>query len=237
MASRKAGLLSRLVKNRALLLMLVPAVAYYVLFQYRPMYGLQIAFRDYRFNTGILGSPWVGLRHLRELFTAISFSNVFRNTVIISLLKLVFGFPAPILFAILVNEIRTTPFRKVSQTVSYLPYFLSWVVLTGVFFQLLSPVSGPINLLIKALGGKSIYFLGDPHFFRGTLVVTSIWKGFGWGSVVYLAAIAGVNPELYEAAIIDGAKPVPADDPRHAPVHHERRYHHAHLLRGRDLHG
>lgn len=200
---RKLG--ARYWRNRYLLLLLLPGIVFYLLFRYKPMYGILIAFKDYRFRLGIMGSPWVGLDVFKELLGSKDFWLVFRNTVIISSYKLVFGFPAPIILALLLNEVRVLKFKRIVQTVSYLPYFVSWVVLSGIFFQILSPSSGPVNYVLKALTGRTLYFLGDPALFRGTIVTLSVWKGIGWGAVIYLAALAGVNPELYEAAYIDGA--------------------------------
>jgi putative aldouronate transport system permease protein len=134
-----------------------------------------------------------------------SFREVFFNTLIISTYKLIVGFPMPILFALLLSELKGLRFKKTVQTISYLPHFVSWVVLGGIFLQLLSPSNGPVNGLLKALGLNTVYFLGDPKYFRMTLVISSIWKGVGWGSIVYLAAITGVDSELYEAAALDGA--------------------------------
>jgi putative aldouronate transport system permease protein len=169
------------------------------------MYGVQIAFRNFNFRLGITGSPWVGLKHFQALFNTPSFKEVFSNTLLISSLKLIFCFPAPIIFAFLLSELKGVKFKKTVQTISYLPYFVSWVVLGGIFVQLLSPSNGPVNGLIKLMGFNPIYFLGDTRYFRSTLVVTSIWKGVGWGSIVYLAAITSVESELYEAAALDGA--------------------------------
>jgi putative aldouronate transport system permease protein len=192
-------------RNRYLLLLLLPGIVFYLIFRYKPMYGILIAFKDYRFRLGIMGSPWVGFDVFKQLLGSKDFWEVFRNTVIISSLKLLFGFPAPIILALLLNEVRALTFKRVVQVVSYLPYFISWVVLSGIFFQILSPSAGPVNYVIKALTGKTLYFLGDPGLFRQTIVGLSLWKGVGWGAVIYLAALAGVNPELYEAAWIDGA--------------------------------
>jgi putative aldouronate transport system permease protein len=183
----------------------VPAIIYYGIFAYGPLYGIQIAFKNFIFRQGIMKSPWVGFANFKMLFGMRSFQEVFRNTVIISFAKLIFGFPAPIIFAILLNEMRTRRFKKAVQTVSYLPHFVSWVILAGIFSQLLSPTSGPINEFLKFLGLKPIYFLADKFWFRPVLVLTSIWKGVGWGSIVYLASLSGIDPELYEAAEIDGA--------------------------------
>ncbi len=191
--------------HRQLLLLLLPGIAFYILFCYYPMWGVQIAFKDFNYKLGIWKSPWIGFEYFTQMLTSPSFGEVFRNTILISLYKLIFGFPAPIILALLLNEIYHNVFRKTVQTMSYLPNFMSWVIVGGLFMNLLSPSTGPVNVLIKSLGLKPIYFLGDPRWFRGTLVVTSIWKGVGWGSIVYMAAIAGINQELYEAAVVDGA--------------------------------
>jgi putative aldouronate transport system permease protein len=192
-------------KYKHLTLLFIPAVIYYIVFHYVPLYGIQIAFKDYLFLKGVWGSKWVGLEYFKEILTLGSFWEVFRNTIIISFYKFIFGFPAPIIFAILLNEIRQIKFKKFVQTVSYLPHFLSWVILGGLFIQFLSPSSGPVNILLKSLGIAPIYFLANPNWFRSVLVTTSVWKGIGWGSIIYLAALSGVNPEVYEAATIDGA--------------------------------
>ncbi|MEA4890031.1 MAG: ABC transporter permease subunit [Clostridiaceae bacterium] len=204
-APKKAGLARQYWKNRYLVLLLLPALIYFLIFCYGPMYGVQIAFKNFIFRLGIIGSPWVGLDNFRLLFSIKSFGEVFRNTLVISIYKLITGFPAPIIFAILLNEIRQVKFKKTVQTISYLPHFVSWVVLGGLFIQFLSPSTGPINVLLKAMGIEPIYFLADTKWFRSVLVVTSMWKGFGWGSIVYLASITSISPQLYEAAEIDGA--------------------------------
>lgn len=185
--------------------MFLPGLLYFIVFHYVPIYGVQIAFRDYFFLKGMWRSPWVGWDNFRDAFALGSFWEVFGNTLVISTLKLLFGFPAPIVLALLLNEMRSVRFRRVAQTISYLPHFLSWVVLGGLFKQLLSPSFGPVNAAIAALGLKPVYFLANPATFRGVLVVTSVWKEIGWGSIIYLAALAGVDPQLYEAALIDGA--------------------------------
>lgn len=191
-------------KYSALTIMMLPVIAYYLIFCYGPMYGAIIAFKNFSFMKGIIGSPWVGFAHFRRMFASKSFFEVFRNTLLISIYKLIAGFPAPIVFAILLNELISQKFKKVVQTVSYLPHFLSWVILGGMFMQLLS-LSGPINIVLKKMGMKTIFFLGDKRYFRSVLVVTSLWKGIGWGSIIYLAALTGIDPQLYEAARIDGA--------------------------------
>ena len=192
-------------RYRELYLMLILVIAYYLVFHYVPMYGAQIAFKDYKFNLGIIRSPWVGFEHFQYLFSLRSFKEIFRNTILISTYKLLFGFPAPIILAILLNELRIIPYKKAVQTISYLPHFLSWVILGAIFTQLLSPSTGAVNILLTKLGFEPIFFLGDKSWFRSVLVFTSVWKGVGWGSIIYLASIAGINPEIYEAAIVDGA--------------------------------
>ena len=192
-------------RYKDLLALFAIVIAYFVIFKYIPMYGVTLAFKNFRLKLGILRSPWAGLKHFRLLFSTPSFFEVLGNTVSISLLRIVFGFPAPILLALLLNELRDGPFKKTVQTVSYLPHFLSWVVLGGIFTRFLSPSTGFVNMIIKTLGGEPIFFLGNPSTYVPTIIVTDIWQGIGWGSIVYLAAISGISPELYESAMLDGA--------------------------------
>ncbi|SDC13064.1 carbohydrate ABC transporter membrane protein 1, CUT1 family [Paenibacillus sp. UNCCL117] len=193
-------------KCKYLFLMLLPVLLYYLIFEYGPLYGAQIAFKDYRIRDGIMGSPWVGFKHFHYLFTASpDFMRIMRNTLLLSFYHIVFGFPAPIVLALLFNEVRSRVFKRVTQTISYLPHFLSWVVLGGLLITILSPTTGVVNQLLALVGIDPIYFLGDPEYFRFTLVVSSIWKEIGWGTIIYLAALAGVDPSLYEAAVVDGA--------------------------------
>lgn len=203
--TKKRSILKEFWKQRYLMLLFMPGLIYFLIFRYGPMYGLVIAFKKYQFLKGIIGSQWVGLDVFREMFKLNSFWLVFKNTLIISIYQLAAGFPAPIIFALLLNEIRFLRFKKVVQTISYLPHFVSWVILGGIFIQFLSPSTGPINMLIKSLGWKPIYFLADPKWFRSVLVITEVWKSIGWGSIVYIAALSNVDVELYEAADIDGA--------------------------------
>lgn len=198
-------LISKYVYHKYLFILLIPTIVLFIIFNYIPMYGITIAFKDYKFAKGVLGSPWTGFNNFITMFSGMSFMSVFKNTIILSFLNLIFGFPAPLILALLINELRGTKFKKFVQTASYLPYFLSWVILAGIIIPLLSPSIGPVGLAMQALGLKPISFVGDPHWFRFTLVVTGIWKNAGWGTVVYLASIAGINSELYEAAIVDGA--------------------------------
>lgn len=191
--------------NKALLIMLIPGLVYYAVFCYAPMYGLQISFKDFKIMDGIAASPWVGLKYYEMALANTEFWRVFKNTLIISGLKLLINFPAPIILALLLNEVRAMRFKKVVQTVSYLPHFLSWVVLAGVIGTFLSPSTGPINGLLVQLGIKPIYFVADKNWFRPILVILSLWKEVGWSSIIYLAALSSVDPELYEAAMLDGA--------------------------------
>ncbi len=197
--------LRRYVKYKGLVFLFLPGIIYYLVFHYAPMYGVIIAFKDYKFSRGIIGSPWVGWEHFNRMFHAESFLFAFRNTFLISIYKLVFGFPAPIVLALLLNEVVHERYRKTIQTISYLPHFVSWVILAGLFTQILSPSEGIVNFIIKQIGGKPVYFLADPKWFRSVLVATSIFQQIGWGSIIYIATLAGVNPEYYEAARMDGA--------------------------------
>ncbi|MFD0871896.1 ABC transporter permease [Paenibacillus residui] len=191
-------------RYRVLLLMMLPAVVYFTVFHYLPMYGVLLAFKEFKITQGILNSPWVGFEHFNKIMGDSYFYVVLKNTIIISLYKLIFGFPVPIMFALLLSEVSSLKFKKVVQTVSYLPHFISWVVLAGIFFTLFS-LDGPVNALLKWFGGQPQLFLADDRYFRSILVITSIFQGFGWGSIIYFAAISNIDPQLYEAAIIDGA--------------------------------
>jgi putative aldouronate transport system permease protein len=194
----------KFMQYRVLLIMMIPAIIYYIIFHYLPMFGVLLAFKDFKITQGILGSPWAGLHHFEKIIHDSYFYTVLKNTVVISLYKLVFGFPVPIVFALLLSEISNMKFKKVVQTVSYLPHFISWVVLAGIFFTIFS-LDGPVNAIVKLIGGDPMLFLADDRYFRTILVVTSIFQGFGWGSIIYFAAISSIDPQLYEAAVIDGA--------------------------------
>lgn len=195
----------RCYKYRALLLLTLIPIAYYLIFWAYPLYGLTIAFKDYKILEGVGASKWIGFGNFHELLTSDTMILQYLwNSIRISFFKWLFGFPAPIIFAILLTELRSNALRRVTQTVTYLPNFLSWVVLSGIFSYLLSS-TGPINWIVTALGGEPIQFVGDRIWVQVTLVATDIWKGFGWGSIIYIATIAGIDTTQYEAAIIDGA--------------------------------
>jgi putative aldouronate transport system permease protein len=188
-------------------LMIFPALIFILVFNYLPMYGVLMAFQDYSLFKGFFGSEWVGLKHFEAFFNSPDFFRVIRNTIVISLLKLVIGFPAPIVLALMLNEVRNMVFKRVIQTVSYLPHFLSWVIVSGFTISLLSVDNGSLNILLKSLGliDKPINFLSLPEYFWGIIVTTNLWKEMGFATIVYLAAIAGVDQSMYEAASIDGA--------------------------------
>ncbi|WP_391570636.1 ABC transporter permease [Cohnella sp.] len=192
-------------KNRALYVLLAPAIVFYVVFCYIPMYGITIAFKDFMLSKGVLASPWVGFDHFQTLFALDKFWSVFYNTFYINLLKIVWGFPAPLILALLLNEVRRMVFKRTVQTIIYLPYFISWVTIAGIVTAFLSVEDGLVNKIILSFGGEKVNFLMRSDLFRPLLVVTSIWKEAGWGTIIYFAAISSVPPELYEAAKIDGA--------------------------------
>lgn len=196
------------IKYKYLYLMLLPGILYIIIFHYVPMFGLVISFEDYKIFKGISGSPWVGLGNFQTLFSSAKFYLVMRNTFLISIYKIIIGFPMPILVAILINEVRNKFFMKSVQTVIYLPHFISWIVASGLVISFLSPTDGFINNIIRFFGGAPIFFMGSSEYFRGILVVSDIWKEVGWGAIIYLAALAGVPMELNEAAIIDGANKI-----------------------------
>lgn len=196
------------VKHKFLVFLFLPAVICFLVFSYAPMYGIIIAFKDYRFLDGIVKSPWAthnGFGHFISMFNGLTFPRVFKNTILISSYKLIFGFPTPIILALLLNEVRIVRFKKVVQTVSYLPHFIGWVIIAGILKQFFSPSIGPIGFIMESMGLKPINFIADPGWFRTFVVATSIWKELGWSTIIYLACIAGINTELYEAAISDGA--------------------------------
>jgi putative aldouronate transport system permease protein len=189
-----------------LFLMLLPVLIWYVIFCYVPMYGIVLAFKDFKPVLGIFDSPWVGFKNFELLWDPYSgFVPAVRNTLIISFYHIVFGFPAPIILALLFNELRLQVFKRVAQTISYLPHFFSWVVMAGLLNVILSPSTGAVNVIIQWIGFDPIYFLGDKEWFRFTLITSGIWKEVGWGTIIYLAALASVDPHLYEAAVMDGA--------------------------------
>ena len=186
-------------------LMLLPTLIWFIVFLYKPMYGLQIAFKDYSIFRGVANSPWMGWEHFQTLFTNDQFLRAVSNTIKISALNLIFGFPAPIIPALMFNEILHATYKKTAQTIVYLPHFISSVIIAGIVITAFSPTAGIINTIIGWFGFDAVYFLTQPGWFRPIFVGTGIWQEAGVGSIVFLAAIAGVNPSLYESAVVDGA--------------------------------
>ena len=176
-------------RDRQLVFMLIPVVIFFAVFSYYPLYGILIAFKDYSISRGILGSPWAGLRYFRQFFSSPYFGRLLRNTVLISVYSLLWGFPVPILFALLLNEFKDGKFKRVIQTVSYLPHFISLVVICGILIDIFSPQGGVVNSLLYSLTGKRINFFGEPEWFRTRYVGSGVWQEFGWNSSIYLSAI------------------------------------------------
>ena len=195
---------TRIWKHREYYLMLLPAVLYVALFCYAPMYGLQIAFKNYKVSLGVSGSPWIGFRNFTDFFQSYYFVTLLKNTLVLSLYALIVGFPIPIIIALIINEMKGR-FKKVTQTVLYAPHFISLVVLVSILNSMLSPSQGVVNTILEMLGRERIYFMADPKYFRHLYVWSGVWQGMGWGAIIYLAALSGVDPVLHEAADIDGA--------------------------------
>ena len=202
---KKDSIAKRFWKTRFLFVLWLPALVYYIMFHYIPMYGISIAFFDYNAFTGWEGATWRGLYHFEVFFNSPDFWKLTRNTLVLGLQNLFYGFPITILFALLLNEIRNMKFKKVVQTVSYMPHFLSVVVVCGLFTSILDPISGAVNVVIKAFGGEAIKFTTEKEWYRPIYLISGLWQELGWGTIIYLAAISGVDPALYEAARLDGA--------------------------------
>ncbi|HIR57336.1 MAG TPA: sugar ABC transporter permease [Candidatus Gallacutalibacter pullicola] len=188
-----------------LYILLLPAMFFVFLFCYLPLYGIQIAFRDYKAVLGITGSEWVGLKNFTDFFSAYYFQRLITNTFLLNLYNLLWSFPIPIIMAILLNQFTRPRVKKITQTVIYIPHFISTVVMAGMLYLFLSPTNGIINTLITALGGESIYFMVEPEWFRTLFITTDIWQHAGWNTILYIATLTGIDPGLYEAATIDGA--------------------------------
>jgi len=189
--------------NRYAYVLVIPAIVYYILFHYVPLYGAQIAFRTFNFRSGILGSPWVGLDNFKNFFTSYYFIRLIRNTLMLSIYNIVFGFPAPIILALLINEVRNTYFKRFTQSITYLPHFISLVVVCNFILDFTSR-DGVINDIIGFFGVTAIPFMNRTEWFRPIYVISDIWQQIGWGSIIYLAALSGIDQELYEACIVDG---------------------------------
>ncbi|WP_281175748.1 ABC transporter permease [Alkalihalobacterium bogoriense] len=195
----------RIKKNKWIYLMIAPGILYFFVYKYIPMYGLIIAFQDYKPYLGVTGSEWVGFKHFERLFTSPDFWMIFRNTLVLFALQILVFFPIPIIIALMLNEVRNQMFKKSVQTLIYIPHFMSWVVIVSVSFVMLTLDGGIINSIIESLGFEKINFLMNPDTFRPMYILQVIWREAGWGTIIFLAAIAAVDPQLYEAAKMDGA--------------------------------
>jgi putative aldouronate transport system permease protein len=190
--------------NKEVYILFIPVLLYYIIFHYKPMYGAIIAFKDYTPIKGILGSEWIGFKNFVDFFTSFYFWRVFKNTLVISFSTLIFGFPAPIILALLINELKSKVFSRTVQTITYMPHFISMVVIAGII-RTFTMDTGIINDIIGFFGGQRVTLLSQPKMFVPVYVISGIWQEVGWGSIIYLAAMAGIDQELYEAAKIDGA--------------------------------
>lgn len=205
MIKSKSHLSKRILKTYELYIFLLPAFIFYILFKYIPIYGLQIAFKDFSPVFGFWKSQWVGLVNFERFFNSTDWLDVIKNTLIINLYSLLFGFPIPILLALMLDKVINKYFKKTVQMVTYAPYFISSVVLVGMLYVLFSPSNGIVNILLKKMGVRSIFFMGESKLFVPMFVGSGIWQSAGWSSVIYIAALSGVSPELHESALIDGA--------------------------------
>lgn len=201
----KEALKKEIYRHRILYLFLIPAFAAVIVFAYIPMVGVLMSFQDYDIIKGLFGSEWAGLAHFREFLADSDFWRALRNTLVINGLSILIGFPLPIMLAIAIFSVKDGIFKRVTQTISYLPHFVSWVVVGGLVYKLLDENTGAVNTLIKALGGEAISFMRSPAWFWTVIIVTCIWKELGWNTIIYLAALSGIDADQYEAALVDGA--------------------------------
>lgn len=198
-------IINRLKKDYQIYLLALPAIIYVIIFNYIPMYGIQIAFKDFTIGAGISGSPWVGLDNFKRFLSSYQFITTLKNTIFLSVYSLVVNFPFPIILALLLNQVKNMKFKKTVQTVTYAPHFISVVIMVSMLIIMLSPTSGVVNSVIKMLGGEAKNFMAEPGMFKTIYVLSDIWQQIGWSSIIYLSAISSINPELYEAAKVDGA--------------------------------
>lgn len=206
--------------DKSLYLMLIPGAVILIIYSYIPIFGLQIAFKDFDIAKGIWGSPWVGLDNFKYIFFSYpGFGKVVFNTVYIAVLKMIFRYITPIIVALLLNEVMHIKFKRTVQTLIYLPHFISWIVICGLMISILSPTDGAVNEILKAVGLKPVYFLGNKSTFRPVLIISDVWKEFGYGTIIYMAALTSIDPSLYEAATIDRANRFPE-----GPLYHPSRH-------------
>jgi putative aldouronate transport system permease protein len=200
------NILKSIVRYKYLYLLILPGILFYIIFSYGPLYGIMLAFKKYKYNMGILGSPWAGLNNFELLVKDKQFWGVVKNTIVISFGKILTGFPAPIILALLLNELKIQKFKRFTQSVLYLPYFLSWVIMAGLIYNMFSSTNGILaKIYIEYFGAKPPMILGNASHFRSVIYLSNVWKGAGWGTIIYLAALSGIDPSLYESATIDGA--------------------------------
>lgn len=192
-------------ENRELNLLFLFAFLFFLVFKYGPLYGVLIAFKDFHVVEGIRNSPWVGLKHFKELFADGNFYLILKNTLLLNSYLIVFSFPAPIVLALLLNEVKNRYFQRFVQTTMYLPHFVSWITMAGIVIYFLSPTTGVVNYILNSFGFKSVFFMGHKQYFRSVVVVSAILKDIGWSSIIYFAALAGINPEMIDSAKVDGA--------------------------------
>lgn len=204
-AKKRKKLKTYIRNNWIIYLFLMPPIAYFLIFKYAPMYGILMAFKDYNIFEGVWASPWNNFATFQSIFSMPDFWNAFKNTFVLNSLDMIIGFPAPILLAIILSEVKVMWFKKTSQTILYLPHFLSWVIIGSIALQLLAPESGLVNMALNKVGITSIPFLNDKWAWLGTYVLLGLWQSIGWNTIIFLAAITGINQELYEAAVVDGA--------------------------------
>lgn len=202
--NRRSGFINTLMKYRYLYLMLLPGFVWYFIYKYLPMYGLIIAFKDFSFSKGIWGSPWAGWKHFEFLFSYPDFYRILKNTIVLNVMELLFAFPMPIILALMLNELRSMLFKRSIQTIVYFPHFLSWIVFGGIIIQLLSPNDGLVNQLRELVGLEPIHYMTQSEYFRPIVIISLILKETGWGAIIFLAALAGIDPAQYEAATMDG---------------------------------
>ena len=196
-----------LYKEKALWLLLLPGIIWYLIFAYGPMYGLIISFKDFSPFKGIVKSPWVGFMWFEQFFKSQFFWRLIKNTLLLNIYNIIFGFPIPIILAFMLNEVQHNWYKRIAQTISYLPHFVSTVIVIGMLVNFVSP-TGIINSMIKSLGGETVHFMVKPQWFRPLYIITGIWQSAGWSSIIYIAALSGIDPQLYEAAIVDGANKI-----------------------------
>lgn len=203
--AHSVSLWSRIVKHRTIYLLMLPGLLFFIVFKFGPLWGLLLAFKDYNPYLGFAGSEWAGFDHFTALFADPNFYVMLRNTLAINLLGLIFNFPVPIVLALMLNEIRHETFKRINQSIVYMPHFLSWVVVASMTYFILSADVGIVNKIIVSWGGESVSFLSQVNYFWAMITAQSVWKEAGWGTIIFLAAMAGVDPQRYEAAVVDGA--------------------------------